>query len=143
MGLAIRIILAVLGGAAVLICLSIMVLGAGPAALSSEHIFDALSGYRGPDSPSWPPSMDSELRFYAPFWGAYGLLLLKTSRDARGWAGRLPVLAAVFFAGGVGRALSWVTLGPPHPVFIVLMAIELMLPPLLMLMWLATRRPDR
>ena len=30
-----------------------------------ERVFDALSGWRGPASPPWPPTMDNEPRFYA------------------------------------------------------------------------------
>jgi len=139
--LAIRIILVILGSAALVICLSIVFLGPGATALSSEHIFVALTGYSGPDSGAWPPTMDSELRFYAPFWGAYGALLLDTARDLRRTAHRIPWLAAIFFAGGLGRVLSWVAVGRPHPFFVLLMAIELILPPLLVMMTRLTRQP--
>jgi hypothetical protein len=53
----------------------------------------------------------------------------------------VPWLAATFFAGGVGRALSWVSVGPPHPFFLALMATELTLPLVLVVLWLAVRRP--
>jgi hypothetical protein len=49
----------------------------------------------------------------------------------------------VFFAGGVGRAISHLSVGTPHPFFTVLMAIELLLPPVLVLLWLAARRQRR
>jgi hypothetical protein len=67
-----RVLLAGLGVSAVLIALSILTLGAGATAAAGERVFDALSGWRGPDSPPWPPTMDNELRFYAALWGAYG-----------------------------------------------------------------------
>jgi Domain of unknown function (DUF4345) len=50
------------------------------------------------------------------------------------------MLAGVFFVGGVGRAFSYVALGPPHPFFALLMTIELATPPALMLLWLGSRR---
>ena len=140
MTFAIRIILVILGAAALVICLSIMFLGPGATASVFEHVFDALTGYPGPDSGPWPPTMDSELRFYAPFWGAYGLVLLDTARDLRRGEHRIGWLAAIFFAGGLGRALSWAATGRPHPFFMMLMAIELMLPPLLVLMAFLARR---
>ena len=109
-----RVLLAVLGVSAVLIALSILTLGAGATAAAGERVFDALSGWRGPDSPPWPPTMDNELRFYAALWGAYGVVLLLAARDYTGWAGRVPWLAAVFFVGGAGRAFSWLMIGAPH-----------------------------
>jgi Domain of unknown function (DUF4345) len=130
-----RVLLAGLGVSAVLIALSILGLGAGVTAAVGERVFDALSGWRGPDSPPWPPTMDNELRFYAALWGAYGVVLLLAARDYTGWAGRVPWLAAVFFVGGAGRAFSWLMIGAPHPFFLLLMTIELALPPLLVLLW--------
>ena len=130
-----RVLLAGLGGSAVLIALSILTLGAGATAAAGERVFDALSGWRGPASPPWPPTMDNELRFYAGLWGAYGVILLLAARDYFGWAVRVPWLAVVFFVGGAGRAFSWLVVGAPHPFFLLLMTIELALPPVLVLLW--------
>jgi hypothetical protein len=140
MMIALRAILIALGSAALLICLSIMVPGPAFTASSAEHLFDLLTGYRGPDSGAWPATMDSELRFYAPFWGAYGLLLLDTARNPWRRANRILLLAGVFFAGGLGRAISWLAVGRPHPFFVLLMAIELVLPPVIVLLCLGMRR---
>lgn len=41
------------------------------------------------------------------------------------------ILALAIFAGGVGRALAWLSAGPPHPLFAVLTVVELAGPPLL------------
>jgi hypothetical protein len=130
-----RVLLGGLGVSAVLIALSILTLGAGATAAAGERVFDALSGWRGPDSPPWPPTMDNELRFYAALWGAYGVVLMLAARDYAGWAVRVPWLAAVFFVGGAGRAFSWLMIGAPHPFFLLIMTIELVLPPLLVLLW--------
>lgn len=105
-----------------------------------ERTFDAISGWRGPDSPPWPASMDSVLRFYAALWGAYGLLALRCARNIDKQDGQVPWLAAMFFAGGVGRAMSCFPVGAPHPFLLALMAIELTLPVALAGLWLAQRR---
>ncbi len=124
---------------AILICLSIFFFGAAFTAAGAEATYNALVRYY-PATGAWPATMDSELRFYAPFWGVYGVLLLAAARDLPGWMKFVPGLAAVFFAGGVGRAISLATVGAPHPVFALLMAVELILPPVFVLLWFAIRR---
>jgi len=130
-----RILLIILGIAAIAICLSILFLGPSATASSSEHLYNAVMGWRGRVDGAWPATMDSELRFYAPFWGAYGVLLIATARDLSRLGLWVPWLALLFFAGGVGRAISWMAAGPPHPFFLLLMAIELVTPPVLALLW--------
>jgi hypothetical protein len=139
MATTLRILLAILGASAIAIGLSIVFLGAAPAAQNAEVIYNLIAGTHAPLTGAWPATMDGELRFYAPFWVAYGILLLLAARDLSQWLHRIPVLAAVFFAGGVGRALSLLAVGKPHPVFIVLMAIELVLPAIYVLLWLRLR----
>jgi hypothetical protein len=135
-----RLLLAVLGASAVLIALSILFTGAEATARFGERSFEALAGPSPAPSAEWAPTMDSELRFYAALWGAYGLLLLLTARDYEGRASWVPWLATVFFAGGVGRVLSWVSVGAPHPFFLMLMATELIVPPVLIALWFGARR---
>jgi hypothetical protein len=132
-----RVLLAILGLSAIAIAASIMLAGATATTLNAEHVFAALTGYAGPRTPPWPAAMDSELRFYAALFGAFGVLCVVAARS-RDAARRLtPWLAAVLFIGGIGRALSYVAVGPPHPMFVTLMAIELGLPPLLLVLWRA------
>jgi hypothetical protein len=83
--------------------------------------------------------MDSELRFYAPFWGAYGLVLLAIARDMSAKLRYVPTMALLFFVGGVGRGLSYISVGAPHPFFIALMAVELLLPLLFVALWRGAR----
>jgi hypothetical protein len=135
-----RILLAVLGVAAVLIALSNLFLGPALTTCAVEQAFDALTGHQGPLTPPWPPTMDNELRFYSALWGAYGIVLLATARDLNTRVWLVPWLAAVFFAGGLGRAISWAQVGAPHPLFLSLMAIELILPPIFVLLY-AGREP--
>jgi hypothetical protein len=140
---ALRICLAALGASAVAIALSILLLGAWATASMAESVFDAVSGWRGPPSGPWPATMDSELRFYAALWGAYGALLLRAAWSGPRALSQTPWLAAVFFAGGVGRLLSRLSVGAPHPFFTLLMLIELSLPALMVLLWLGARTSAR
>jgi hypothetical protein len=133
--LALRVLLALLGTAAVGIAASIFLLGAEQIAWMAERAYSALTGWQGPLSEPWPPTADSELRFYAAIWGAYGVVLLQAAANLRARARRVPWLTGIFFLGGVGRALSRLSVGAPHPFFQLLMAIELGLPLLLFLLW--------
>jgi Domain of unknown function (DUF4345) len=49
-------------------------------------------------------SRDSELRFYAVLWGAYGVPLVMAAANIAAHLDLIPWLAAAFFAGGIGRA---------------------------------------
>jgi len=143
MGLGIlRGLLATLGLSALLISTAIMLAGPSATSLAFEHLYAVATGWRGPLTPAWPPTMDSELRFYAPLFAAFGVVALMVARNPRGRLGLTPWLAGVFFAGGLGRALSWSAVGAPHPLFLVLMTIELVTPPVLVALWW-TQRDDQ
>ena len=134
-----RILLAALGLAAVSICLSVVALGPSATADFTEAGFNSVTRTNHPLTGAWPATMDGELRFYAPFWGVYGLALLAAARDPIRRLSWVPWLSALFFAGGVGRGVSLLTVGPPHPVFTLLMAIELLLPMVFLALWRAAR----
>jgi hypothetical protein len=55
---------------------------------------------------------------------------------------RLPLLLALFFAGGIGRVLSVLTLGPANSLFSLLMWTELTLPIVLYGLWVLAQRPS-
>ena len=132
---ALRICLLVLGVSAVAIALSIFCFGAGFTGAWAESLFDLVSGWRGPATGAWPATMDSELRFYAALWGAYGVVVLRTGMSLKTRLPQVPWLAAIFFAGGVGRLLSRLSLGAPHPLFTALLVIEVSLPVIMMALW--------
>ncbi|MDU8929387.1 DUF4345 domain-containing protein [Alisedimentitalea sp. MJ-SS2] len=71
---------------------------------------------------------DSEMRFFAVFWIAYGAAVMHQARDVDGNRTMLLGLAALFFAGGLGRVLSLWSVQEPSSLFIILMWIELLLP---------------
>lgn len=81
---------------------------------------------------------DSELRFYSVFFAGYGLLVLWMVRHKR--LELTPYVLLPFFLGGLGRLLSAMSLGMPHPLFQALMVLELCLPPIFLLMWLIGKR---
>jgi len=85
-------------------------------------------------------NVDTELRFYSVFWIAYGGCLIAVARALAERIAQARLLLAVFFAGGVGRVLSYAIAGAPHPLFVVLMWVELALPPVLMALSFVPRR---
>lgn len=128
-----------LGAAAVLIGGAILLAGPTWTAGVTESLFNL--AFRAHDvTPPFTPTSDSELRFYAPFWITYGGLVIWTSLDLRHRLGWVPPLAALFLAGGAGRLISYVEAGPPHGAFVALMAVELVLPLVMLGLWLAARR---
>jgi hypothetical protein len=133
-------LLMILGVSAIGIGASILAFGPTQVSWTFEHAYDAISTWRGQLSARWAPTMDSELRFYAPLFAAFGVLCLRAAYDARVASSLTPWLALVFFIGGLGRAVSWLAVGAPHPLFVMLMWIELVLPPILLALWLG-RRP--
>ena len=138
-----QVLLFALGVSAIAIGSSIFLLGATFTGGQAETVFNLLSGGRT-HSPPFTATADSELRFYAPFWVVYGGLLIWTARRLATRLRHVLPLAAVFFAGGVGRLISLLVVGPPHPAFTMLMVIELVLPPVFLALWAAARRgrPD-
>jgi len=135
-----RILLAVLGASAIGIALSDILLGPTATVAFFEGLFASLTGDHAAATGPWPATMDNEMRFYAAFWGAYGATLILVARDFATRGHLTPWLAGLFFAGGVGRVISYAVAGPPHPFFTALMAVELLTPPLLVLLWLGARQ---
>jgi len=134
MGTVLRVLVGGLGVAGVLIGTAIMVAGAQAVGSSAEDVFNALTGSSA-SSPPWPATMDSELRFYASLFVGFGLLCLRAARNPAQHGNDIPWLMLAFFAGGLGRALSWISIGAPHPFFLTLMLTELALPPVIFLLW--------
>lgn len=85
-------------------------------------------------------TMDGEDRFYATLFLGFGAALVWCSRKLRERSGVFGSLLLVFFLGGVARGLSLLLVGWPHPLFVFLGGLELILPPLL---WLSLRAAAR
>lgn len=131
--LAVRIALALLGISAVLISGSIFILGPHLVAQTAGALLDLIL-----PNPSYSggldhPNIDSELRFYAVYWVAFGLWVLQ-SLWRRGLAPWAYMALGLFWLGGFGRLLGiWLGSGWPDPLFVVLMWIELVAPPIVAL----------
>jgi hypothetical protein len=97
-------------------------------------VFTVLTGAGGiPGENETSASVESELRFFAVFWIAYGATVIWTAPRAARETTLVRALMAVLFLGGIARAIAWAAEGHPHGLFIVLMAIELLLPPAIVL----------
>jgi hypothetical protein len=79
--------------------------------------------------PRADPAIESELRFYAAFYVAYGLLLLRTAPTADRDAGALRRAAGAMFLGGLARAGGWRAAGRPNAVQRLLLVLEVGGPP--------------
>jgi len=106
----------------------------------TEASFIFASGQSIPVDPATiSPTIDNEFRFYSIFWLSYGVLVLRVARNILAQIRRVPILVGLFFIGGIGRALSLIFVGAPHPAFIVLMIVELVTPVLVAILY--TRIP--
>ena len=76
-------------------------------------------------------TMAGEDRFFAGLLLCYGVALLWCARDVQHKRVYINVLAAVFFVGGIGRLIAVVVDGAPHPFFVAMLVVELVLPPLM------------
>ena len=136
-----RFAMVLLAGAALLIGGLIFVLGpsaTGDAFTTALQVAAPdvvpLTGLRGPD-------IDSEMRFYSVLFIAYGGAGLWALRSFQERLGLVRLILAIFMLGGMGRAVSYVSVGAPHPLFVVLMWIELLAPPILLALSLQPRSP--
>jgi hypothetical protein len=78
------------------------------------------------------PTVESELRFYAAFYVAFGLgLLLYVAPRADRDGTAVRAAAGALFLAGLARATGWIAVGRPHGTQLVLLAVELAAPPLL------------
>ncbi len=73
-------------------------------------------------------TMDSEDRFYATMFAAYGAALLWCVRDIERKGMVVKLLAIVFFIGGLARIISILAVGLPNLFFITMTILELTLP---------------
>ena len=107
-----QLFLGLFGIAAILIALLHVVLG--PSAI--------------PGSVSVNATMDSEDRFYATLFAAYGVALLWCIKDIERKSIVVYFLTATFFAGGLARLVSVAAVGLPNTFFIAMTVLELLIP---------------
>ena len=130
--MAMRIAFSMLGFAALMIGGLIFVVGP---AMTGE-LFAAMLRLVVPDTPPLTglggPDVDSEMRFYAVLWIAYGGTALWVARAIPERMRLLRLMLLIFWLGGVGRLVSYFAVGAPHALFILLMWIEIALPVVLL-----------
>ena len=107
-------------------------LGVGGLVATAAGLDTVLRGARSvPGRPPAGAEMESELRYYAGFYVAFGLAVLRTAPRAERDPAAVWALAGALFLSGLARAGAWRASGRPHPLQRALLAIELAVPPAL------------
>ncbi len=94
--------------------------------IASLHIFLGPSAI--PGSIPVNPTMDSEDRFYATLFAAFGVALIWCIKDVEHKSREVYFLTATFFIGGLARLVSIAAVGLPNLFFIAMTILELLIP---------------
>ncbi len=105
----------------------VLLMGVACAAIGVLHFCLGISSVPGEGSAG--ATVDSRERFYGAVFLGFGLAWIWTSRQTPIPASTVRWLAGIFLLGGVGRLLSLAVHGAPQWFQVVLMVIELALPP--------------
>ncbi len=97
---------------------------------------EVLLGARIPAESLADPVLDSQNRFYGVSFTLYGVLLFLCATDIRRYSTVLKCILWVFFAAGLARLVSIAVAGIPTVPVLLLLATELLLPPVLAV-WLS------
>jgi uncharacterized membrane protein YoaK (UPF0700 family) len=108
---------------------TLVVLGVVPIATGLYGVLTGSGGIPGGDAAD--ANVESELRFLYALWVAYGVAVIYVGLRAGESRVAVGSIAAVLFAAGVARGIAWIAEGRPDTVFVVLMVLELAIPPLL------------
>lgn len=87
-------------------------------------------------------TVDSHVRFMGPVFAGYGLSWLDAAASDEPDVGKMRVLAGLMALGGVGRLATRLTLGRPHRLHDLLLAVELSAPVVVEAL-VRRARPDR
>jgi hypothetical protein len=108
---------------------SLIVLGVVPILTGLYGVLTGSGGIPGGDAAD--ANVESELRFLYALWVAYGVAVIYVGLRAAESRMAVSSIAAVLFAAGDARAIARIAEGRPDTVFVVLMVLELAIPPLL------------
>ena len=75
-------------------------------------------------------AVESELRFYAAYYVAYGIAVLRVAPRADRDTAAVRAAAGALFLAGAARTGAWLASGRPEPLQRALLAVELAAPPL-------------
>ena len=102
------------------------VLGCVAVAAGSVTLIFGATSVVGVEHPT--PAADSEMRFFAAWYAAAGVALLRVVPRVETQGNLIRGIAVVVFIAGCARGLSWVVVGEPPGAAKLLMVIELALP---------------
>ena len=104
----------------------------GGAVATTAGLHTVIGGARSlPGRQRANPSVESELRFYAAFYVAYGLAALRVAPRADRETAAVRALAGALFLAGLARAGGWLAAGRPHRLQLALLVVELAAPPVI------------
>jgi len=87
-------------------------------------------------------TVDNELRFFAVFWLAYGGFCFWVAKNIVEQNYFIPVIASVFFLGGLGRLISMLTIGSPASILIPAMFLEFFIPIVIFILYRKLYKPS-
>ncbi|MDG4865442.1 DUF4345 domain-containing protein [Streptomyces sp. T-3] len=110
------------------------IMGIACVAIGVVHIVTGMDSV--PGAASSGATVDSLVRFFSAIFLGYGLAWIWVARQSPIPSKGVRLLAGIFLLGGVSRLASWAAEGRPDGFQLVLMVIELALPPVYF--WLST-----
>lgn len=92
---------------------------------------DAMLGTPVPSEIASEPSFDSQNRFYGVTFSLLGVVLLIAASDLSRYKPMVVATLGVLFAAGIARIVAWAIHGAPSVPLIVILAADVLLPPIL------------
>jgi Domain of unknown function (DUF4345) len=87
-------------------------------------------------------TIDSDLRFYAVLFAAFGVGFVWAAMDLDRRATTANLLGLLFFLGGLARLLAWWQTGPPNWFYLAMIPVELVIPVVNWALLAAVRKDD-
>lgn len=102
----------------------------GGAVATAAGLHTVIAGARSlPHQEQANPSVESELRFYAAFYVAFGIVAVRVAPRADRETATVRALAGALLLAGLARAGGWLAVGRPQRLQRTLLVIELAAPP--------------